>query len=52
MIAVTHQLEMVMDFDLVVVMEQGKVAEVRNPTRLVKDDKTRFSGRYRLVKSE
>jgi ABC-type multidrug transport system fused ATPase/permease subunit len=47
-IAVSHRLDMVMDFDRVVVMDLGKVVEVGNPVVLAGEEGTRFAG---LVKA-
>lgn len=41
-IAVNHRLEMIMDFDRVVVMDRGEVVEVGNPTALKGLDGSRF----------
>ncbi|KAH6658276.1 putative ABC multidrug transporter [Truncatella angustata] len=41
-IAVSHRLDMIMDFDRVVVMDQGKIVEVGNPMELAGDEGTRF----------
>jgi ATP-binding cassette subfamily C (CFTR/MRP) protein 1 len=39
---VSHRLEMVMDFDTVVVMEHGSVVETGSPTTLIRNDDSRF----------
>ncbi|KAI1662286.1 putative ABC multidrug transporter [Daldinia decipiens] len=41
-IAISHHLDMVMDYDRVVVMDKGEIVEVGNPTQLVKQAGTRF----------
>lgn len=41
-VAVSHRLEMIMDFDRVVVMDTGKVVEVGNPIALAGEDGSRF----------
>lgn len=41
-IAVSHRLDMIMDFDRVVVMEKGEIVEVGNPMLLAGEDGTRF----------
>ncbi|KAH7182283.1 putative ABC multidrug transporter [Fusarium flagelliforme] len=41
-IAITHRLDMVLDFDTVVVMDKGKVVEKGNPRALSQDSSTRF----------
>jgi ABC-type multidrug transport system fused ATPase/permease subunit len=41
-IAITHRLDMVLDFDTVVVMDKGKVVEKGNPRELSQDSSTRF----------
>ncbi|KAE8374180.1 putative ABC transporter [Aspergillus bertholletiae] len=41
-IAVSHRLEMIMDFDRVVVMDRGEVVEVGNPAILKGDARSRF----------
>ncbi|TGJ82777.1 hypothetical protein E0Z10_g5987 [Xylaria hypoxylon] len=45
-IAVSHRLDMIMDFDRVVVMDKGQIVEMGNPAQLAKDHKTRFGGLY------
>lgn len=46
-IAVSHRLEMISDFDRVVVMDMGKIVEVGNPTVLSQDEKSRFGELWR-----
>lgn len=41
-IAVSHRLDMIMDFDRVVVMDTGEIVEVGNPAMLAKEVGTRF----------
>ncbi len=41
-IAVSHRLEMIMDFDRVVVMDTGGIVEIGNPMLLAEEDGTRF----------
>ncbi|KAI0894640.1 ABC multidrug transporter [Annulohypoxylon nitens] len=41
-VAVSHRLDMVMDYDRVVVMEKGEIVEEGNPARLVEESGTRF----------
>ncbi|KAK6854265.1 hypothetical protein PG995_009358 [Apiospora arundinis] len=41
-VAVSHRLDMVMDFDRVVVMSNGEIVEVGPPKVLAEDDTTRF----------
>lgn len=41
-IAVSHRLEMIMDFDRVVVMDTGAIVEVGNPVTLAQEAGTRF----------
>ena len=41
-VAVSHRLDMIMDFDKVVVMDTGEVVEVGNPMALAKEEATRF----------
>lgn len=41
-VAVSHRLDMIMDFDRVVVMDKGEVREVGNPTALAAQEGTRF----------
>lgn len=47
-IAVSHRLDMIMDFDRVVVMDQGEIVEMGQPRLLADTPGTRFGG---LVKS-
>ena len=42
-IAVSHRLDAIMDFDRVVVMDTGRIVEIGNPTILAADAKTWFS---------
>jgi ABC-type multidrug transport system fused ATPase/permease subunit len=41
-VAVSHRLEMIMDFDRVVVMDTGEIVEIGNPQILAKQEGTRF----------
>ncbi|KAF4770080.1 hypothetical protein HAV15_011453 [Penicillium sp. str.  len=41
-IAVSHRLDMIMDFDRVVVMDTGEIVEVGNPAMLAQEAGTRF----------
>ncbi|EED19910.1 ABC multidrug transporter, putative [Talaromyces stipitatus ATCC 10500] len=41
-VAVSHRLDMIMDFDRVVVMDTGEVVEVGNPVKLAEKEGTRF----------
>ena len=45
-LAVSHRLQFVMDFDKVLIMDKGKVVEVGNPKKLV-DGNTRFGDLWR-----
>ncbi|KAI8628802.1 putative ABC multidrug transporter [Xylariaceae sp. FL1651] len=45
-IAVSHRLDMVMDFDRVVVMDKGAIVEIGNPAQLAKEPGTRFGDLY------
>ncbi|KAJ1337861.1 ATP-binding cassette subfamily C (CFTR/MRP) member 1 [Microdochium nivale] len=47
-VAVSHRLDMVMDFDRVVVMDRGSVVEVGNPRQLVQEEGSRFGDLYVL----
>ncbi|KAI1141429.1 ABC multidrug transporter [Hypoxylon sp. FL0543] len=47
-VAVSHRLDMVIDYDRVVVMEKGEIIEVGNPARLVKEPGTRFGELWSL----
>ncbi len=41
-IAVSHRLDMIMDFDKVVVMDKGEIVEVGNPVALAQEEQSRF----------
>lgn len=41
-VAVSHRLDMIMDFDRVIVMDKGEIVEVGNPMFLAKQQGTRF----------
>ncbi|RWA05420.1 hypothetical protein EKO27_g9683 [Xylaria grammica] len=47
-IAVSHRLDMIMDFDRVVIMNKGEIVEVGNPAQLAKDPTTKFGGLYAI----
>ncbi|KAI1416438.1 ABC multidrug transporter [Hypoxylon sp. FL1857] len=47
-VAVSHRLDMVIDYDRVVVMEKGEIIEVGNPAQLVKEPGTRFGELWSL----
>ncbi|KAH8666519.1 putative ABC multidrug transporter [Xylariales sp. PMI_506] len=46
-VAVSHRLDMILDFDRVVVMDKGEVVEVGNPRVLSEDGSTRFGELWR-----
>ncbi|PGH13069.1 hypothetical protein AJ79_03906 [Helicocarpus griseus UAMH5409] len=46
-VAVSHRLDMIMDFDRVVVMDAGEIVEVGNPAMLAEDAGTRFGALVR-----
>ncbi|KAH8655419.1 P-loop containing nucleoside triphosphate hydrolase protein [Xylariales sp. PMI_506] len=46
-IAVSHRLDMIMDFDTVVVMDKGEIVEVGNPAALAGDVGSRFENLVR-----
>ncbi|RDL31764.1 Uncharacterized protein BP5553_09166 [Venustampulla echinocandica] len=48
-IAVSHRLDMIMDFDRVVVMDTGEVVEVGNPAVLAREVGTRFGDLVRAA---
>ncbi|OTA90463.1 hypothetical protein M434DRAFT_77909 [Hypoxylon sp. CO27-5] len=48
-VAVSHRLDMVIDYDLVVVMDKGEIIEMGNPAQLVKQPGTRFGELWSLV---
>lgn len=41
-IAVSHRLDMIMDFDRVVVMDMGEIVEIGNPMALAREEGTKF----------
>ncbi|KAI1735611.1 putative ABC multidrug transporter [Xylaria scruposa] len=45
-IAVSHRLDMIMDFDRVVIMDKGEIVEVGNPAHLAQEPGTRFGSLY------
>jgi ABC-type multidrug transport system fused ATPase/permease subunit len=46
-IAVSHRLDMIMDFDRVIVMDTGEIVEVGNPAELAREVGTRFGSLVR-----
>jgi ABC-type multidrug transport system fused ATPase/permease subunit len=46
-IAVSHRLDMIMDFDTVVVLDTGKLVEVGNPRALASTEGSRFASLVR-----
>ncbi|KAF5654517.1 major facilitator family transporter [Fusarium sp. NRRL 25303] len=46
-IAVSHRLDMIMDFDMVVVLDTGKLVEVGNPRALASTEGSRFASLVR-----
>nr|RBQ89434.1 hypothetical protein FVER53263_06049 [Fusarium verticillioides] len=46
-IAVSHRLDMIMDFDTVVVLDTGKLVEVGNPQKLASTERSRFASLVR-----
>ncbi|KAK5159249.1 hypothetical protein LTS14_002391 [Recurvomyces mirabilis] len=51
-VAVSHRLEMIMDFDKVVVMDKGEVVETGNPTTLVALEGSKFGKLWKAAKGE
>ncbi|KAJ3577733.1 hypothetical protein NPX13_g2830 [Xylaria arbuscula] len=51
-IAVSHRLDMIMDFDRVVVMDKGEVVEIGNPMALAAQEGTRFRDVVRVAPDE
>lgn len=51
-IAVSHRLDMIMDFDRVVVMDSGNIAEVGNPVLLAQEAGSRFGDLLRAATKE
>ena len=51
-IAVSHRLDMIMDFDRVVVMDSGEIVEVGNPKVLAEQVRTRFGDLVRAGAKE
>ncbi|KAK4463066.1 P-loop containing nucleoside triphosphate hydrolase protein [Cladorrhinum samala] len=49
-VAVSHRLDMIMDFDRVVVMDKGDIVEVGNPSVLAGESGTRFGELVRAAK--
>ncbi|KAK7192380.1 Canalicular multispecific organic anion transporter 1-like protein 2 [Paraphaeosphaeria sporulosa] len=43
-IAVSHRLDMIMDFDRVIVMDKGEIVEMGNPVELTAKEASRFGG--------
>ncbi|KAI9148100.1 putative ABC multidrug transporter [Paramyrothecium foliicola] len=46
-LAVSHRLDMIADFDKVVVMDRGQIVEAGNPRQLVQDPNSRFGDLWR-----
>ena len=46
-VAVSHRLDMIMDFDKVIVMDKSSVIEIGKPTDLVQEKHSRFGDLYR-----
>ena len=49
-IMVAHRMDSLLDFDRVVVLDQGVLAEIGNPRVLLEDEGSRFSNLYRGTK--
>ncbi|KAI0388197.1 P-loop containing nucleoside triphosphate hydrolase protein [Xylariaceae sp. FL0594] len=49
-VAVSHRLDMIMDFDSVVIMDAGKIVEVGQPTQLLNQDTSWFKDLYNASK--
>ena len=41
-ITIAHRLESIIDFDMVLVLEQGKLVEYDTPRKLIEDEKSKF----------
>ncbi|KAK6956896.1 hypothetical protein Daesc_002178 [Daldinia eschscholtzii] len=48
-VAVSHHLDMIMDYDRVIVMDKGEIVEVGNPVNLAEETGTRF-GKLRNIR--
>lgn len=51
-IAVSHRLDMIMDFDRVIVMDTGEIVEIGNPVELAGAAGTRFGDLVRAARAE
>jgi ABC-type multidrug transport system fused ATPase/permease subunit len=51
-IAVSHRLDMIMDFDRVVVMDTGEIVEIGNPVELAETGGTRFGDLVRAAREK
>jgi len=51
-IAIAHRLDTVLDYDKVVVVEEGKVVEVGKPADLIRQPTSTFSGMYQAYRKE
>ncbi|KAL1962947.1 hypothetical protein VTN77DRAFT_9043 [Rasamsonia byssochlamydoides] len=51
-VAVAHRLDTIMDFDLVAVMDAGRLIELGSPAALLEDESSAFRDLYRSYKGE
>lgn len=49
---ITHQIETVMDFDVAIVLDRGKIVEQGNPRVLLEEDGSRLKQLYSMQKAE
>ena len=52
MVCITHQVETILDFDVAVVLDRGKIVEQGNPRLLLQEEGSRLFQLYSTQKTE
>ena len=51
-VCITHQIETILDFDVAIVLDRGKIVEQGNPRVLLKEEGSRLKHLYSMQKAE
>jgi ATP-binding cassette subfamily C (CFTR/MRP) protein 1 len=51
-VCITHQIETILDFDVAIVLDRGKIVEQGNPRVLLEEEGSRLNQLYSMQKAE